>query len=89
MPRVRRKNVRVKRTKGPKIESNYRWCPVLQFRVFKGICEERCRHYSCSVYRKIRKARRDAEIERKKKELEDAGITRSLLLKPEDRIDEK
>jgi len=67
-------------------------------RVFVGICEKTCIDINCPIAR----ARRDAEIQKRlrvvervqrkkieveQKKLDDQGMTRNLLLRPEDRKD--
>lgn len=72
--------------KNIEIESNYRWCPIEKYRVHKNICGNRCKKYNCPIYREILKKDKVRELKKKKKKFEEEGITRSLLLKPEDRI---
>lgn len=83
----RKRLKKVKRTKTLKQESNYNWCVRGKRKCWmhKRICEERCDDSSCPVYRKIAGKKRKEELERKKKEFEKEGISRSMLLRPEDR----
>ena len=95
MSRVRRKNVRSdkKRTKKEiEEESKFRWCPIRKLRFAKVICEEVCTNKKCPIVReKLEKKRKDAikrkkrKIKKEQKKLEEQGVTRNLLLRPEDR----
>lgn len=86
MSRVRRKNARINK-KQPKIESKFRWCPIRKLRYAKVICEERCMNMKCSVVRKKIEEQRKKELKKEEKKFNKKGITRNLLLKPEDRKD--
>jgi len=90
MPRVRRST---KRT-GEIVESQFRFCPTEQMRIFVGICDE-CEDKKCPISRakldkKIQRRLKDKARRRKKKiaaeqkKLDELGLTRNLLLKPED-----
>jgi len=77
----------------------YRWCRIDKYRVFIGICEERCTSKKCPISadrvekERKKKAKTAEKIRRKKldkemKKWDKEGRTRNLLLKPEDRIKE-
>lgn len=91
MPRVRRN---IKRT-DEAVESKYRFCPVKKMRLFVGICEDKCEDKKCPISRakmdkKAKKrlqaatSRRKKKIAEEQKQFDDLGLTRNLLLKPED-----
>lgn len=94
MPRVRRS---AKRT--GEVVSQYRFCPVDQMRVHVAICEKRCEDMNCPISRakmekkwrrnlQARARRKKKKIEAEQKKLDEQGLTRNLLLRPEDRIKE-
>lgn len=94
MSKVRSKNVRSsrKRTKKVEEESKFRWCPIKKLRYAKVICEEVCTNKKCPIVKeKLEKKRKEVikrkkrKIKREQKKLEEQGVTRNLLLKPEDR----
>lgn len=95
MPRVRSKSKRSTEV----VESKFRFCHITKKSVFKGICEEKCEDKNCPISRakidaqlkkkmKAAARRRKKKIEKEQKKLDNLGLTRNLLLKPEDRIDE-
>lgn len=86
MPRVRRKNVRTTK-KQTKVENKFRWCPIKKLRYAKVICEERCMDKKCPIVREKLEKIRKAKLKKERKKFEKEGISRNLLLKPEDRKD--
>ncbi len=92
MPRVRSK------VNGNGELSKYRFCKIRGQRIFKGICEEVCVDKKCSIVRirldAQREKKKEANLRRRKKEiakeqkkLDNMGVTRNILLRPEDRED--
>jgi hypothetical protein len=66
------------------VPSNYIFCSSYGFRVHEKICAV-CINKKCKIYRERIRNKKRKEIERT--EIED-GITRSLLLKPEDVVNQ-
>jgi len=96
MPRLRRKTERAAEV----VESKFRFCKIQGLRVFIGICEEKCEEKDCPIVRvrlekkmkrklQARARRQKKKIEAEQKKLDKLGLTRNLLLKPEDINDGK
>jgi hypothetical protein len=97
MPKVRSKTERSTCPIGHK-ESKYRHCKMKKgFIMPKVICEQKCDNKKCPIVKAILKEKRLEKLEKKKasqerklvkerKKLGLEGITRNLLLRPEDRI---
>ena len=67
------------------MRSNFVYCSFENIRLYRGICEEKCTNTKCAFVRNRNRAAIEAKIDEEIKVMEDEGITRSLLLKPEDR----
>ena len=79
------------------VDGNYTVCKLTKKCVYKGVCMEKCTNKKCPIIREKLDKKRNAAIKRRKKKLEkeqkkleeQGGVTRNLLLRPEDRIKEK
>jgi len=77
------------------VGGNYAVCKLTKKQVYKGICMQKCMDKKCPiVIEKLDKKRKEAlkrKVKKLKKEqakIDEEGVTRNLLLRPEDRIDE-
>lgn len=70
------------------MRSDFVFCQIEGMRFHRSICQEKCNNIRCAFVRKRNRAAIEAKIEEEIKVMEDEGITRSLLLKPEDRVKE-
>jgi len=78
------------------VGGNYTICKITKKQIYKGICMQKCMDKKCPIvierleqkHKEVIKRKRK-KLEKQQKKLEEQGVvTRNLLLKPEDRIDE-
>ena len=68
--------------------SNYTFCTINGYRIHIEVCKK-CNESRCLVNKQRLKEQRRKVYKKKVKKLDEAGVTRSLLLKPEDRLGKK
>lgn len=67
------------------VDGNFTVCRINNKYVYKGICMKRCTIKRCPIVRERMEIERKKKRNKKRKKFEKTGITRNLLLKPEDR----